>query len=132
MDRLTTRYPDGAVEIKCSVNDAMMQLAAYEDTGRTPEEIKNAIFPPCKVGDTVWFPVIDDENQADNEVEGCPVTEGGSRGFWTADTRGDTTSMNAFTPWEELGQRVFLTRQEAEAARKFYEWKIQDGGDEDG
>lgn len=40
MDRLTIRYPDGAVELKCSVNDAVMQFAAYEDTGLDPEEIK--------------------------------------------------------------------------------------------
>ena len=42
MDRLTIRYPDGAVELKCSVNDAMMRLAAYEDTGLEPEEIKDS------------------------------------------------------------------------------------------
>ena len=39
-DRKTIRYPDGAVELKCSVNDAVMQLADYEDTGRTPEEVE--------------------------------------------------------------------------------------------
>lgn len=140
MDRLTYDATGTSQYIQrcaCTKQDLIDRLAAYEDTGLEPEEIKNLkngiipehwaelfkaecearlVVPPCKVGDTAWFPVIDDDNQADNEVEGIPVTEVGSRGFWTSDTRGDTTSMNAFTPWEELGQRVFLTRQEAEAA----------------
>lgn len=37
MDRLTIRYPDGAVELKCSVNDAVMRLADYEDMEFEPE-----------------------------------------------------------------------------------------------
>ena len=41
MNRLTIRYPDGAVELKCSVNDAVMYLADYEDTGLDPEEFKS-------------------------------------------------------------------------------------------
>lgn len=43
MDRQTIRYPDGAVELKCSANDAVMRLAAYEDTGLTPEEISELL-----------------------------------------------------------------------------------------
>lgn len=39
-DRKTRRYPDGAVELKCSVNDAVMRLAEYEDSYLTPEEVK--------------------------------------------------------------------------------------------
>ena len=84
MDRQTIRYPDGAVELKCSVNDAVMLLADYEDTGLEPlevdtmntalcgwchnyerlVEITNAesegrlIVLPCKVGDTVYKPFL--------------------------------------------------------------------------
>lgn len=80
MDRRTIRYPDGAVELKCSVNDAVMCFADYEDTGLEPEEIAELtksllvgmnkrnramellqaesegrlIILPCKVGDTVY------------------------------------------------------------------------------
>lgn len=84
MDRQTIRYPDGAVELKCSVNDAVMCLAAYEDTGLEPDEVLRQnekllcmdfhqaiktdrlveivkaeregrlIILPCKVGDTIW------------------------------------------------------------------------------
>lgn len=43
MDRQTIRYPDGAVELKCSVNDAVMLLAEYEDTGFEPEAIDTFI-----------------------------------------------------------------------------------------
>ena len=47
MDRQTIRYPDGAVELKCSVNDAVMRLAAYEDTGLEPLEVETMNTALC-------------------------------------------------------------------------------------
>ncbi len=95
------------------------QIESIEVIGNihdNPELEGPLIVPPCEIGDTVWSVVMGDEKENDEEVEGIIVTEVGRQGFWTAHTIGDTTSMDLFTPWEELGQRVFLTRQEAEAA----------------
>ena len=140
MDRLTIRYPDGAVELKCSVNDAVMRLAAYEDTGLEPEEIAELtksllagmnkrnramellqaesegrlIFPPCKVGDTVYKPFLRPlsvvpmvvlrivQDGIDNQI----IVDGG-RSFCFSD----------------IGKTIFLNPDEAEAAL---------GGDVDG
>lgn len=77
MDRLTIRNRDGSVSQPTDLRwaEALEKLAAYEDTGLSPKEIKNlnnGIIPnhwselfiaecedrlivlPCKVGDIVW------------------------------------------------------------------------------
>lgn len=40
MERLTKIYPSGAWGITGELDDAILRLAAYEDTGLEPEEIK--------------------------------------------------------------------------------------------
>jgi len=134
MDRQTIRYPDGAVELKCSVNDAVMCLAAYEDTGLEPEEITeylNAtdeyvealeegrlIVLPCKVGDTVykvWYdPCHNGETHPDSY--GCSGCED------VCDIKKSIHEMKAPSVDWILRQLhngsfvYFLTREEAEAA----------------
>ena len=134
MDRQTIRYPDGAVELKCSVNDAVMFLAAYEDTGLEPEEITeylNAtdeyveaseegrlIVLPCKVGDTVykvWYdPCHNGETHPDSY--GCSGCED------VCDIKKSIHEMKAPSVDWILRQLhngsfvYFLTREEAEAA----------------
>lgn len=39
MERLTKIYPSGAWGITGELDDAILRLAAYEDTGLEPEEI---------------------------------------------------------------------------------------------
>lgn len=39
MERLTKIYPSGAWGITSKLDDAILRLAAYEDTGLEPEEI---------------------------------------------------------------------------------------------
>lgn len=41
MERLTQKYESGAWGIRGSIDDAVMRLIAYENTGLAPEEIKS-------------------------------------------------------------------------------------------
>ena len=41
MERLTKIYPSGAWGISGSIDEAVLKLAAYEDTGFEPQEIKS-------------------------------------------------------------------------------------------
>lgn len=41
MTRLTKKYPSGAWGIDGSIDEAVLKLAAYEDSGCTPEELRN-------------------------------------------------------------------------------------------
>lgn len=123
-------------------------LAAYEDTGLTPEEIKNSITDandmvkiafalrelrkykqaeaegrllvlPCKVGDTVYFPTLDRHNDA--VIVGIRIISGNCFFEWeNYDESPDLVEL-----WEQdvfeisdIGKTVFLTREEAEAALK--------------
>lgn len=43
MERLTKIYPSGAWGITGEIDDAILRLAAYEDTGLEPEEIISAV-----------------------------------------------------------------------------------------
>ena len=47
MNRLTKKYPSGAWGIDGSIDEAVLKLAAYEDSGFTPEELQ----------DIQWIPV---------------------------------------------------------------------------
>ena len=111
------------------------RLAAYEDTGLEPEEIKNAldvtdIIPeinvtvdhirdliqaeqdgllvvlPCKVGDTVYFTLL-------GRIIEKPVFSIVS--FSTSARIYCAGTSEYFRP-EDFGRTVFLTREEAEAA----------------
>ena len=148
MERLTKRLEDGQAVMDCAAclvswhkkrekdipyctalfcrNRLKERLAAYEDTGMEPEEIKNAldvndIIPeinvtvdhirdllqaeqdgrlvvlPCKVGDTIWRIKC----FADWPDIGKPYVEAGA--FLYRDIH-------------YFGKTVFLTREEAEAA----------------
>lgn len=69
---------------------------------------------PCKVGDRV-FAIFDSDDG--KEISAERITEAGTRGFWTANSpRLAPDRMDEFTPWQEIGKTVFLTREEAEAA----------------
>ena len=113
------------------------RLAAYEDTGLEPEEIKNAldvndIIPeinvtvdhirdliqaeqdgllvvlPCKVGDTVYFTLL-------GRIIEKPVF---SIVSFSASARIYCAGTSEYFRPEDFGKTVFLTREEAEAALK--------------
>ncbi len=132
--------------------DAADRLAAYEDTGLAPEEIKEfldeienrfllwvqrkygisndrfldivraeqdgrLVVLPCKVGDTVYFPVADRFDSA--EVDHFEIFKDKVMLAWAQYDR----SYECTELWDmdeidcaEIGKAVFLTRQEAEAA----------------
>ena len=73
------------------------------------------IVPPCKVGDEVYF-IYEDEETKEMLIDVERITEVGSRGFWTDGTIIPCDEMNNFEPWETIGQRAFLSREDAEKA----------------
>lgn len=48
MNRLTKKYPSGAWGIDGSIDEAVLKLAAYEDSGVTPEELQNMRWIPVE------------------------------------------------------------------------------------
>lgn len=152
MERLTKRDIDGCLIHPWSFNGIngsydiwdedllekqIDRLAAYEDTGMTPEEIKNAldlneIIPeinvtvdyirdlveakqegrvvvlPCKVGDHVW---------ADGR-EAIVVWFFGYKTERYLHAQFFDNAEYTDIPFYEIGKTVFLTREEADAALK--------------
>lgn len=151
MERLTERCA-GVIKINgCSTlyydaerkdapaANAIVRLAAYEDTGLEPEEIvevQEAISPipfgrfhnimeaerdgrlvvlPCKVGDTV-YEVNKRGFVSTYEVITIHVSSGSVLVGWDL-IDGIYSNLNGFEV-SALGKTVFLTREEAEAALK--------------
>lgn len=145
MDRLTGRYETGVVHVpQGMMPDALERLAAYEDTGLTPEEVSDllAIHRGMEGNEYV---ILDDELRsilfAKNEgrlvVLPCKVGDA----VWfirPLDLKKEITettvekivakgkglyiklACNAMyeTSCNSIGKTVFLTREEAEAALK--------------
>ena len=139
MKRLTGRAPDGTAYLynMGGTNAAIDCLAAYEDTGLEPEEIgkwkealrkllsnisitgnrmieiANAesegrlIVLPCKVGDTVWY-IPSGTRKIYSGICHCVSIQKGGVNIHLYDFDGDAATYPA--------SRVFLTREEAEAA----------------
>lgn len=138
MERLTKIYPSGAWGITGELDDAILRLAAYEETGLEPEDIKQTfteetvlkltvqalgvssdrlrelaqadregrcVVLPCKIGDTLYR--IQRFKRGKNwkkEAEFIRTVKLNRNNFWRIVIDG------------ELGETVFLTRAEAEAA----------------
>lgn len=139
MDRKTIRYPDGAVELKCSIDEAVMQLANYEDTGLEPKECKTfynvisklsgelakykeaekegcLLVLPCKVGDVVWEITYDCDADDDICVFPTDVCSNCNIGKRVIKPHKVTSLTMAVFYYEKFGETIFLTREEAEAA----------------
>jgi hypothetical protein len=117
MERLTGGYepcipgPNGCIFDECAHNKMLNRLAAYEDTGLTPEEVAELakakkdgrlLVLPCKVGTPVWSTmfrkiILDDNGKFIREE---PTSN------WPFDT-------DMISDW---GECWFMTREEAEAA----------------
>lgn len=72
------------------------------------------ILPPCNEGNTVYWVL---EDFGGRYVSEDTVTEVGAKGFWVSQVPAEN-GIDDFTPWEEIGKTVFLTREEAEKALK--------------
>jgi hypothetical protein len=107
------------------LTEAVNRLAAYEDSGLSPDEVQELakakadgrlVVLLCKVGDNVYFLLqeLDGEWYVSSPHR---ITEIGTRGFWTsAFPLEKPNAMDDFTSWSEFGKTVFLTREEAEKA----------------
>ncbi len=122
MKRMTIRNSDGSVSQPTDLNwaAALEKLAAYEDCGLTPQEIKELLHDsagplhkklgtwidaerdgrmlilPCKVGNMVY--IIGSKYRA------------GRYETWV------NTGKFRYSDLEKIGKTVFLTREEAEVA----------------
>lgn len=76
---------------------------------------RGVIAPPCKVGDKAYF-IIEDEQFKEKYISAEPITEVGSKGFWTSGSYIPSDDMTNFEPWETLGKTAFLSYEEAEKA----------------
>lgn len=133
--------------VDCPAFDKLIErLAAYEDTGMTPEQVENAktiiesafaedtskaerirkllaadkegrvVVLPCKVGDTVWRIVRDGEPH---------ITRDEVRDMYFADDMTPCVELvgGRVTFTEKFGKTVFLSREEAEKALREMEGK---------
>lgn len=129
MERLTIRNSDGSVSqpTTTTFEAVMYRLAAYEDTGLTPERVAELaqaerdgrlVVLTCKVGDTVFC-----------VVNGCLCPEAecpeGSSSCDTCRENKKTVIENKLDCVESVviasehwGETVFATLQEAEAAER--------------
>ena len=128
MNRLTERLPNGVVRAPVTDENrgdsCMMRLAAYEDTGLTPEEVAHAkdllaaekggrlVTLPCKVGDTVYYPYVGRviPKRITQYREILRKSEAIDRWYCLEFSNDETFDA------EDIGKTVFLTRAEAEKA----------------
>lgn len=129
--------------------DAADKLAAYEDMGLSPEEIKlnmdgldeyhkaeaegRLVILPCKVGDTVWWIPPASFTWLELRPYCCmivsmTITENKKRErkkkYRLAELRDGKTIDNVRdVDFEDFGKTVFLTREAAEAAMMKWEKK---------
>ena len=78
---------------------------------------EGAMFPPCKVGDTVYF-IVEDEMEEDKKyITSQRINDVSTRGIYLS-TSIVEENCNDFEPYSEFGKTVFLTKEEAEQALK--------------
>lgn len=117
-------------EWKNGHNACMNRLAAYEDSGLTPEQVQELakakadgrlVALPCKAGDTIWkikavFSYF--SKPMEDRVERIIITNSEILVYCTSGTK---FSVNS------IGKTVFLTREEAEKALEGLETRKQRG-----
>ena len=112
------------------VTDALNRLAGYEDSGLSPQEVRELakakaegrlVALPCKAGDTIWkikavFSYF--SKPMEDRVERIIITNSEILVYCTSGTK---FSVNS------IGKIVFLTREEAEKALEGLETRKQRG-----
>ena len=122
--RLTIKAPSGLIHLtddsKNGLNQAFKKLAKYE----TAEEEGRLVVLPCKVGDTVYLILNTDDFV--NPIISCKIRQIIIRDYGTLLSLFSTDEMIGHTDWypiEDIGVKIFLTREEAEKALKEMEGK---------
>jgi len=134
MERLTRRMcggwgvvPGYELDTLRGARKVVGRLAAYEDTGLTPEEVAELaqakqegrlVVLPCKMGDTVWY-IAPTSEICEAEVTGIWLNVYTNPQMWL-----EIKYYSKITGEHEyksridlmLGKTVFLTHEEAEAA----------------
>ena len=105
----------------------LLNTKIYPRVGAEPAEVvadflldNGVIVPPCKVGDTVYYPWVYDGQcgVALNKVESIKIYVNGMPLAVVEDWKSNIPMpMICFTN-DEFGKTVFLTREEAEKALK--------------
>ena len=131
-------YCTSCTKTECSfINKCLRRLAAYEDTGRTPEEVRELfswsygpfhkkigewlqaeeegrlVVLPCKVGDTIYRFSKERDEVWDWQIEEIRILSGD---YCDPISFVDDSENEFFA--SDIGKTVFLTRAEAEAAMK--------------
>jgi hypothetical protein len=146
IERLTNRNESGIAYAKIPTNPSNMidvrecytgriidRLAAYEDSGLSPDEVQELakakvegriVVLPCRVGDVVWktktaFSYFSKPSEfvaflMEDRVERIIITNSEILVYCTSGTK---FSVNS------IGKTVFLTREEAEKALEGSEWE---------
>ena len=142
-ERLTRRTESGIAYTKIPANPSNMidvgecytgrivdRLASYEDSGLSPQEVRELakakaegrlVVLPCKAGDTIWkikavFSYF--SKPMEDRVERIIITNSEILVYCTSGTK---FSVNS------IGKIVFLTREEAEKALEGLETRKQRG-----
>ena len=149
MERLTVKRPDGRWAIARNEGEkprdqfekipkVIDRLAAYEDTGLEPEEIREvqaALAPilfgrfrdimeaeragrlvvlPCGVNNTTWYADKDADRVLMGYVSSYQILSDGAVYFEFTNVESDVEWVSVELPIEDFGKSVFLTREEAE------------------
>ena len=93
----------------------------YNDDFKKPNPIEQladyllangVIVPPCKVGDTVYYPSASSDRIFEKKVDEILMSEiENDKGFYIH-------IAGCYIPFENIGKTIFLTKEEAEKALK--------------
>lgn len=76
--------------------------------------LKNAIVPPCKVGDTVY--IVNTDGDGEVFMEENKIYDVSTTSMFISVTMPISDEILCAEPYEDIGKTVFLTREEAEKA----------------
>lgn len=115
-EKLTSLLSEATIgEGKFTVRDFFLPLSIE----KIAEQLMagGVLAPVLSIGQRVHV-IIDYDVAADIGEEHCPctVTEVGAQGFWLSSYEPPEDDISEFIKWDELGNTVFLTSEEAAEA----------------
>lgn len=106
---------DRLIELQCLAYDTF-------DGGKTSFEhtadvllANGVVCPPCKVGDTVYFIIDDDESDEGKYISKQQINDVSTKGIFVSDSL-LVENCNDFIPYSDFGKSAFLSEEEAEQA----------------
>lgn len=106
---------DRLIELQCLAYDTF-------DGGKTSFEhtadvllANGVVCLPCKVGDTVYFIIDNDESDEGKYISKQQINDVSTRGIFVSDSLSEE-NCNDFIPYSDFGKSVFLSEEEAEQA----------------